>query len=117
MGQLFLLKAIAALIMTLLVVPLSKKIRNKELSTKSVGIGAVIVFIVSFISVFLTVYISKIDLSWTIFLYVLPVIGIFGAVIAWAAVYPLKRERSSTSSASSFLHRWQPFLKRAYRLL
>lgn len=82
MGQLFLLTAIGALIMTLLVVPLSKKIRNKELSTKSVVISAVIVFVVSFISVFLTVYISKIDLSWTIFLYVLPVIAIFGAVIA-----------------------------------
>ena len=82
MGQLFLLTAIGALIMTLLVVPLSKKIRNKELSTKSVVTSAVIVFIVSFISVFLTVYISKIDLSWTIFLYVLPVIAIFGAVIA-----------------------------------
>ena len=82
MGQLFLLTAIGSLIMTLLLVPLSKKLRNKELSTKSVVVGAVIVFIVSFISVFLTVYISKIDLSWTIFLYVLPVIAIFGAIIA-----------------------------------
>ena len=82
MGQLFLLTAIGSLIMTVLLVPLSKKLRNKELSTKSVVIGAVIVFIVSFISVFLTVYISKIDLSWTIFLYVLPVITIFGAIIA-----------------------------------
>lgn len=82
MGQLFLLTAIGSLIMTVLLVPLSKKLRNKELSTKSVVIGAGIVFIVSFISVFLTVYISKIDLSWTIFLYVLPVIAIFGAIIA-----------------------------------
>lgn len=82
MGQLFLLTAIGSLIMTILLVPLSKRLRNKELSTKSVVIGAGIVFIVSFISVFLTVYISKIDLSWTIFLYVLPVIAIFGAIIA-----------------------------------
>ena len=82
MGQLFLLTAIGSLIMTVLLVPLSKKLRNKELSTKSVVIGSIIVFIVSFISVFLTVYISKIDLSWTIFLYVLPVIAIFGAIIA-----------------------------------
>lgn len=82
MGQLFLLTAIGSLIMTLLLVPLSKKIRNKELSTKVVLISAVIVFIVSFISGFVTVYISKIDLSWTIFLYVLPVVALCGAIIA-----------------------------------
>ena len=82
MGQLFLLTAIGSLIITLLLVPLSKKIRSKELSTKWVGISAVLVFIVSFISVFLTVYISKIDLNWTIFLYVLPVVAIAGAIIA-----------------------------------
>ena len=82
MGQLLLLTAVGSLLMTLLLVPLSKKIRNKELSTKTVFLSAVIIFIVSFISVFVTVYISKIDLSWTIFLYVLPVVALFGAIIA-----------------------------------
>ncbi|HEY4622595.1 MAG TPA: hypothetical protein VIH12_01985, partial [Solibacillus sp.] len=65
MGQLFLLTAIGSLIMTLLLVPFSKKLRNKELSTKAVLISAVIVFIVSFISIFVTIYISNLDLSWT----------------------------------------------------
>lgn len=82
MGQLFLITAIGSLAMTLLLVPFSKKIRNKQLSTKVVSISAVIVFIVSFISLFVTVYISKIDLSWTIFLYVLPVVSLCGAIIA-----------------------------------
>lgn len=82
MGQLFLLTAIGSLIMTLLLVPFSKKIRNKELSTKVVLISAVIVFIVSFISIFVTIYISNLDLSWTIFLYVLPVVALCGAIIA-----------------------------------
>ncbi|MEK4698273.1 hypothetical protein MKX47_01690 [Solibacillus sp. FSL R7-0668] len=82
MGQLFLLTAIGSLIMTLLLVPFSKKIRNKELSTKAVLISAVIVFIVSFISIFVTIYISNLDLSWTIFLYVLPVVALCGAIIA-----------------------------------
>ncbi|WP_274308894.1 hypothetical protein [Solibacillus daqui] len=82
MGQLFLITAIGSLAMTLLLVPFSKKIRNKELSTKVVSISTVIVFIVSFISLFVTVYISKIDLSWTIFLYLLPVVALCGAIIA-----------------------------------
>lgn len=82
MGQLFLLTAIGSLIMTLLLVPFSKKLRNKELSTKVVLISAVIVFIVSFISIFVTIYISNLDLSWTIFLYVLPVVALCGAIIA-----------------------------------
>ncbi|MCH7320343.1 hypothetical protein LZ480_00465 [Solibacillus sp. MA9] len=82
MGQLFMITAIGSLAMTLLLVPFSKKIRNKELSTKVVSISTVIVFIVSFISLFVTVYISKIDLSWTIFLYLLPVVALCGAIIA-----------------------------------
>ncbi|MFL0583162.1 hypothetical protein ACH0B6_11345 [Solibacillus silvestris] len=82
MGQLLLITAIGSLLITLLLMPLSKKVRNKELSSKTFTSLFITTFIVSFISVFLTVYISKIDLSWTIFLYVIPVVAIIGAIIA-----------------------------------
>ncbi|MBD8038190.1 hypothetical protein H9635_15655 [Solibacillus sp. A46] len=82
MGQLLLITAIGSLLITLLLVPLTKKVKNDELSTKTFSILAITTFVLSFISVFLTVYISKIDLSWTIFLYVLPVVAIAGAIIA-----------------------------------
>ncbi|MEK4128369.1 hypothetical protein NYE67_01675 [Solibacillus sp. FSL W8-0474] len=82
MGQLLLITAIGSLLITLLLVPLTKKVKNDELSTKTFSILAITTFVLSFISVFLTVYISKIDLSWTIFLYVLPVVAIAGAIFA-----------------------------------
>ncbi|MER2049812.1 hypothetical protein MKY07_01770 [Solibacillus sp. FSL W7-1472] len=82
MGQLLLITAIGSLLITLLLMPLSKKVRNKELSSKTFTSLFITTFIVSFISVFLTVYISKIDLSWTIFLYVIPVVAIIGAIFA-----------------------------------
>ncbi|WP_339214908.1 hypothetical protein [Solibacillus sp. FSL W8-0372] len=82
MGQLLLITAIGSLLITLLLVPLTKKVKNDELSTKTFSILAITTFVISFISVFLTVYISKIDLSWTIFLYVLPVVAIAGAIFA-----------------------------------
>ncbi|MEK5078999.1 hypothetical protein MKX73_08690 [Solibacillus sp. FSL W7-1436] len=82
MGQLLLITAIGALLITLLLMPLSKKVRNKELSSKTFTSLFITTFILSFVSVFLTVYISKIDLSWTIFLYVIPVVAIIGAIFA-----------------------------------
>lgn len=82
MGQLLLITAIGSLLITLLLMPLSKKVRNKKLSSKTFISLFITTFIVSFISVFLTVYISKIDLSWTIFLYVIPVVAIIGAIFA-----------------------------------
>ncbi|BAK18016.1 hypothetical protein SSIL_3593 [Solibacillus silvestris StLB046] len=82
MGQLLLITAIGSLLITLLLMPLSKKVRNKELSSKTFTSLFITTFFVSFISVFLTVYISKIDLSWTIFLYVIPVVAIIGAIFA-----------------------------------
>ncbi|MGN7477046.1 hypothetical protein ACTHOQ_04250 [Solibacillus silvestris] len=90
MGQLLLITAIGSLFVTLLLVPLTKKVRHKELSSKAFSVLAAATFVVSFISVFLTVYISKIDLSWTIFLYVLPVVAIVGAILAVGAEQKIK---------------------------
>ena len=43
---------------------------------------AVLTFVVSFLSVFITVYLTKIDLNWTIFLYALPVFALIGAILS-----------------------------------
>ncbi len=81
MGQLLFITAISSLIVTLLLVPLTRKVRNRELTMKQFSSIITLTFVVSFISVFSTVYVSKIDLNWTIFLYVFPVLAVIGAVL------------------------------------
>lgn len=82
MGQLVLLTLIGALFITLLLVPITRKVRKSELTTKQFAWLTSSVFAISVISVFLTVYITKIDLNWTIFLYILPVVAVTGAILA-----------------------------------
>ena len=82
MGQLLLITAIGSLILTLLLVPVTRKVRNRELTMKQFLSLAVLTFVVSFISVFITVYMTKIDLNWTIMLYALPVFALIGAILA-----------------------------------
>lgn len=82
MSQLIIISAIASVIITLLLVPMTRKFLKTELTTKQHGIIAVSVFLFSFISTFFTVYVSKIDLQWTIFLYILPVIALGGAIFS-----------------------------------
>ena len=82
MSQLFIISIIAAGIITMLLVPMTKKIPRIELTSKQYGILAVSVLIFSFISTFFTVYVSKIDLHWTVFLYILPVIALGGAIFS-----------------------------------
>lgn len=82
MSQLFIISIIAAGIITMLLIPMTKKIPRIELTSKQYGILAVSVLIFSFISTFFTVYVSKIDLHWTVFLYILPVIALGGAIFS-----------------------------------
>ncbi|MER2108920.1 MAG: hypothetical protein ABS949_18500 [Solibacillus sp.] len=82
MGQLVLLALIGSLVITLLLVPITRKTRKAELMTKQFVWIAISVFVVSMIFVFVTVYITKIDLNWTIFLYILPVVALAGAILA-----------------------------------
>jgi prepilin signal peptidase PulO-like enzyme (type II secretory pathway) len=82
MGQLLIITMIGSLIITLLMVPITRKVKNRELTMKQWSSLTIIVFIVSVIFVFVTVYLSKIDLNWTILLYALPVIALFGAIFA-----------------------------------
>lgn len=82
MGQLVLLALIGSLVITLLLVPITRKTRKAELTIKKFGWIAVSVFVVTMIFVFATVYITKIDLNWTIFVYILPVVTLTGAILA-----------------------------------
>ena len=90
MGQLLIITAIGSLLVTLLLIPMTRKTRNKELSSKVFSRIAIITFVVSFISVFLTVYLSKIDLNWTAFLYILPVVALIGAILTVGAEQKIK---------------------------
>lgn len=82
MGQLVLLTLIGSLVLTLLLVPVTKKTRKAERTTKQLVWMLAIVFAVSMIFVFATVYLIKVDLNWTIFIYILPVIAVAGAIVA-----------------------------------
>ena len=82
MSQLYIISFIVSVISTILLVPMTRKALKIELTSKQQGILAVSVFTLSFITTFSAVYISKIDLQWTIFLYALPVIALGGAIFS-----------------------------------
>ena len=82
MGQLVIISVIASVIITILLVPLTRKIPKSELTARQQKILAVFVFIIGVISVFSFIYISKIDLQWTIFIYALPVVALVGAIFS-----------------------------------
>lgn len=81
MGALLVIALIASIITTLLIVPVTRKVRKGNLTSKQFNFTAVAVFVISFISVLFVIYVSKIDLNWTIFLYILPVLALAGAIL------------------------------------
>ncbi|MEK4423862.1 hypothetical protein [Solibacillus sp. FSL K6-1523] len=90
MGQLLLIALIGSFIMTLLIIPISRKVKSGKLSSKNLFVIFIVVFVISFILVFTTVYVSKIDLNWTAFLYVLPVAALAGAILSGGLEQKLK---------------------------
>ena len=82
MGQLVIISVIVSAIITILLVPLTRKIPKSELTARQQKVLAVFVFIIGVISVFSFIYISKIDLHWTIFIYALPVVALVGAIFS-----------------------------------
>lgn len=82
MGQIVLVTLIGSLIMTVLLVPVTRKIRKGELTVKQFSWLSVGIFIISFIAIFGTIYVIKIDLNWTVFIYALPVVALVGAIFA-----------------------------------
>lgn len=80
--QTLILALIAAVIATILIVPLSKKIYKGQLTTQQLVKTLISVLIASFIICLAILYITKIDLHWTIFVYILPVLALIGAVLS-----------------------------------
>ncbi|TSI06012.1 hypothetical protein [Lysinibacillus sp. BW-2-10] len=82
MSQLLLTALIAAVVTTLLLVPLTKKVHKGEISSKQLTNSIIFGLIASFVILLAIIYITKIDLHWTVFAYVLPVIALLGALIS-----------------------------------
>lgn len=80
--QTLILALIAALIATILIVPLSKKIYKGQLTTQQLVKTLISVLIASFIICLAILYITKIDLHWTIFVYILPILALIGSVLS-----------------------------------
>ena len=78
MGHMFIMSLIFAIASVLLIVPLNRKL--SQLKGKWIFIA--LVFSIALLTGFSALYISKIDIQWTIGLYVLPVISLAGAIIA-----------------------------------
>lgn len=82
MGQLLLMSVVFAVIAAALLVPLNGKLSKKEFSTKAKWISLISVFAIMLIAGICTLYFIKIDMQWSIVIYVLPFIALFGAIIA-----------------------------------
>lgn len=82
MGQLLLMSGVFAVIAALLLVPLNGKLSKKEIQAKTKWISLMVIFCVMFIAGICTLYFIKIDMQWSIMIYVLPFIALFGAIIA-----------------------------------
>lgn len=81
-GQLVIISVIVSAVVTVLLAPMTRKIPKSQLTVRQQKGLAIIVFIISVISVFSVIYISKIDLHWTIFIYALPVVALVGAIFS-----------------------------------
>jgi len=80
--QTLILAIIASVVTTLLIVPLTRKDQKGEQTSKSLVQSLIIVLIASFIVAFGIIYITKIDLHWTVIIYALPIIAILGTVFS-----------------------------------
>ena len=80
--QTLILAIIASVVTTLLIVPLTRKDQKGEQTSKSLVQSLIIVLIASFIVAFGIIYITKIDLHWTVIIYALPMIAILGTVFS-----------------------------------
>lgn len=83
MTQLLIMVLIFSLISTILLVPISGKLpKEEEVKGKPIIKSIFVVFIALFVITFVIVYLTKIDIHWSIFLYAFPVILFIGALFA-----------------------------------
>lgn len=80
--QTLIMALIASVVTTLLIVPVTKKVQKGEITNKQLLNSIIFVLIASFIVGFVIIYITKIDLHWTVFAYVLPVIALLGTLLS-----------------------------------
>ena len=73
---------IAALITTILIVPFTNKRDKNGSILKTLSIFLSTVYIISFIIIFALFYFMKLDLNWSVLLFGLPVVALFGAIIS-----------------------------------
>jgi hypothetical protein len=91
MTQLILTTLIFSIITTVLIVPVTRKLpKGDVLPFKQLLQTFVFVFITSWILYFLIVYLTKIDVQWTVALYAMPVILLFGVLASGGAERALK---------------------------
>jgi len=81
---------IASVVATLLIVPLTKNTQKGEISNKQLINSFISVLIASFIIGFVIIYITKIDMHWTVFAYALPVIALLGTLTSKGIEQTLK---------------------------
>ncbi|HWK23504.1 MAG TPA: hypothetical protein VNS08_10785 [Ureibacillus sp.] len=90
MTQTLIMALIASVVATLLIVPLTKNTQKGEISNKQLINSFISVLIASFIIGFVIIYITKIDMHWTVFAYALPVIALLGTLTSKGIEQTLK---------------------------
>lgn len=90
MTQLLLTTIIAAVVTTILVVPMSKQLPKGELTSKQLGQLLVSILVISFLAYLGIIYVTKVDMHWTIFGFVLPIVAVLGTIASTGGEQKIK---------------------------
>ena len=82
MIEVLLFSLITAIIVTILVVPFTRKMSENGSSINTLSIFIATVYIISFVAIFALFYFMKIDLNWSVLIFGLPVVALLGAIIS-----------------------------------
>ncbi|RHW35922.1 hypothetical protein D1B33_11875 [Lysinibacillus yapensis] len=82
MTESLIMALIAAVIATIFIVPLSKKTSDGEMTNQQLIKSVIFVLAAGFILIFAMIYITKVDLHWTVLAFALPVFALLGTLIS-----------------------------------
>lgn len=82
MTHLIITTLIFAALVTIIITPLSKKVHKGQLTNKQLFQTIVSIFVISFVLCLAFFYLTKFDLHWSIFGYVLPIIALVGLIVS-----------------------------------
>ena len=82
MIEILLFSLITALIVTILVVPYTRKLSGNGSAIKTLSIFTVTVYLISLVAIFALFYLMKVDLNWSVLIFGLPVVALLGAIIS-----------------------------------